>query len=100
MLFRSCKNLVLAYKINNSQKQGLAKVYVDDVLLEDMLIESLSFETSEYVSVLDGNRSNGYNNAWVAVLLSGEEVCRERNIKIEILDEDKDFTILAFGYNQ
>ena len=96
----TCKNLAMAYKLANAATQGTAKVYVDGKQLTKMLIESSSFEKEEYVSQLEGNRSGGYNNAWVAVLISGETVAKEHTIRVEMVDASKNFTILAFGYNQ
>ena len=81
----TCKNLLLNYKTTSSATFGSAEVYVDGALK----------------MTLNGMISGGWNNSNVVLILD-EEVAGEHTIEIRMVEgqEDKEFTILAFGYTQ
>lgn len=80
-----CKNLMLVYKSCGNGIFGTADIYIDGKM-----------ETS-----LDSTQGGGWNNPLTAVLIN-EETAKDHTIEIKMADgnEDKEFTIMAFGYTK
>lgn len=81
----TCKNLILLYKSSSSQSYGKADVYVDGV---------------KYTTV-NGYAAGGWNNPLLKILVN-EDTAAKHTIEIKMAEgnEDKAFTILAFGYTE
>lgn len=79
-----CKNLLVVYKLSNSESTGTAELYVDGKLKVTM----------------NAYNRDGWNNA-TTVLAFREDEAAEHSIQIKMADgnEDKEFTLLALGYN-
>lgn len=81
----NCKNLLLVYKSSSQASFGRAEVYVD----------------GELVKTVYSNQGGGWNNPYT-ILLFKEDTASMHNIEIKMAegDEDKEFSILAFGYTR
>ena len=81
----TCKNLLLNYKTAKNTAFGNADIYVD----------------GEPVMTVNGYNPNGWNNSNV-VLLIDEKEATEHTVEIRMAEgqEDKTFTIYAFGYTK
>lgn len=81
----TCKNLLMAYKVSSRDTFGEAEVYVD----------------GEKVGSYNGHQENGWNNPITVVLLKEEQAAEHRiEIKMAKGNEEKEFTIMAFGYTE
>lgn len=80
----NCKNLLVVYKLSNASTTGTAELYVDGVKKVTM----------------NGYNKDGWNNA-TTVLAFNEEQAKEHTIEIKMAEgnADKEFTLLALGYN-
>ncbi len=80
----NCKNLLVVYKLSSSDKTGAAELWVDGVKKVTM----------------NGHNKDGWNNATTALAFSEEEAA-EHTIEIKMAEgsEEKEFTLLALGYN-
>ncbi|AEY66042.1 SGNH/GDSL hydrolase family protein [Clostridium sp. BNL1100] len=79
-----CKNLFIVYKESKNTDTGSADVYVDGVC----------------VFTANGFNSSGWNNPVVKLLLNTENSAIHKiEIKMSKGFEDKEFSILAFGYS-
>jgi lysophospholipase L1-like esterase len=81
----NCKNLLFVYKSGSIGQSGTAKVYIDDKL----------------TATLDSTQGGGWNNP-VTVSLINEETAADHKVEIKMAEgnEDKEFTIMAFGYTK
>jgi endo-1,4-beta-xylanase len=81
----NCKNLMLVYKASSSNTFGTAEVYID----------------GKFIKSINGFQSGGWNNP-VTELLLDEDNPAEHTIEIRMAkdSQDKNFTIMAFGYTQ
>jgi lysophospholipase L1-like esterase len=81
----NCKNLLFVYKSCANGDFGIADVYIDGIL-----------KTS-----LDSTQGGGWNNPLTALLID-EETEKEHMIEIKMAEgnEEKEFTIMAFGYTK
>ena len=81
----NCKSLIMIYKNANNDSFGSAEVYVDGKL----------FKTYA------GHEEGGWNNCMVVMIID-EQTAAEHKVEIKMAagQEDKAFTILAFGYAQ
>lgn len=81
----TCKSLIMIYKNANNDSFGKAEVYVDGKL------------TQTYA----GHEDGGWNNCMVVMIID-EKAAAEHTVEIKMAegDEDKAFTILAFGYSK
>ncbi|WP_024834584.1 SGNH/GDSL hydrolase family protein [Ruminiclostridium josui] len=79
-----CKNLFIVYKISKNTQIGSIDIYIDDI----------------YVLTLNGFNSSGWNNP-ASKLLINHEIPATHKIKIKMSkdSQDKEFSILAFGYS-
>ena len=79
----SCKLLIMIYKNANNDSFGKAEVYVDKKL----------------VNTYAGHEEGGWNNCMVVMIID-EKTATEHTVEIKMAagEEDKAFTILAFGY--
>lgn len=80
----NCKNLLVVYKLSNAAATGTAELYVD----------------GEKKVTMNGYNKDGWNNA-TTVLAFNEEEAKEHTIEIRMAEghENKEFTLLALGYN-
>lgn len=80
-----CKSLIMVYKNANNDSFGKAEVYVDGKLQK----------------AYPGHEEGGWNNCMI-VMIVDEKSAQDHTIEIKMAagDEDKAFTILAFGYAQ
>ena len=79
----NCKSLILIYKNANNDSFGKADVFVDGKL----------FKTYA------GHEEGGWNNCMIVMIIDEQEAAKHTvEIKMAQGDEDKTFTILAFGY--
>ncbi len=80
----NCKNLLVVYKLSNSESTGTAELYVD----------------GELKVTMNAYNRDGWNNA-TTVLAFSEEEAAEHTIEIKMAEgsEEKEFTLLALGYN-
>lgn len=80
-----CKNLLIVYKSNSQATSGKADVYIDGELIKTIL----------------SNQGGGWNNPYTLLLLN-EESPAMHNVEIKMAegDEEKEFSILAFGYTE
>lgn len=80
----NCKNLLVVYKLSNAAATGTAELYVD----------------GEKKVTMNGYNKDGWNNA-TTVQAFNEEEAKEHTIEIRMAEgnEDKEFTLLALGYN-
>ncbi len=79
----NCKNLLMAYKVSSRDSFGEAEVYID----------------GEKIGSYNGHQENGWNNPITVVLLKEEQAAEHRiEIKMAKGNEEKEFTIMAFGY--
>jgi lysophospholipase L1-like esterase len=81
----NCKNLLFVYKSCGNGSYGTADVYVDGTL----------------ATSLDSTQGGGWNNP-MTVLLINEETASNHTIEIKMAEgnEEKEFTIMAFGYTK
>ena len=81
----TCKSLMMIYKNANNDSFGKAEVYIDGKL------------TQTYA----GHEDGGWNNCMVVMIID-EKAAAEHTVEIKMAegDEDKAFTILAFGYSK
>lgn len=81
----NCKNLLLVYKSSGQASFGKADVYVD----------------GELVKTVYSNQGGGWNNPYT-ILLFKEDTAAMHNVEIKMAegDEEKEFSILAFGYTE
>lgn len=81
----NCKNLLLVYKSSSQASFGKAEVYVD----------------GDLVKTINSNQGGGWNNPYT-ILLFKEDTASMHNIEIKMAegDENKEFSILAFGYTE
>ena len=79
----NCKSLIMVYKNANNDNFGKADVFVDGKLLKTYA----------------GHEDGGWNNCMVVMLID-EAKAGPHTVEIKMAqgDEDKAFTILAFGY--
>lgn len=79
----NCKSLIMVYKNANNDSFGKAEVFVD----------------SRLQKTYAGHEDGGWNNCMI-VMIVDEAVAGPHTIEIKMAegDEDKAFTILAFGY--
>lgn len=84
-LILKCKNLFIVHKETNQNIAGNAEVYVDGNL----------------IITLHGFRIMGFDNPVVNLLLE-EDMAREHVIEIKMAqgDEEKEFSLMAFGYSE
>lgn len=81
----NCKNLIIIYKNSNAQTFGKADVFVDGVKKTQ----------------LNGCDGTGWNNCVVTMIIDEEESGNHTiEIKMAENEENKSFTILAFGYDK
>ena len=82
-MFLECKNLMIVYKNSNSKTFGKAEVLVD----------------GKVVKTLDGGKSGGWNNCVIDSVIDNK-TCARHIVEVRMAkgDEEKSFTILAFGY--
>jgi hypothetical protein len=79
----TCKSLIMVYKNANNDGFGKADVYVDGKL------------TQTYA----GHEDGGWNNCMIVMIIDEKEAAKHTvEIKMAEGEEDKAFTILAFGY--
>jgi acyl-CoA thioesterase I len=80
-----CRNIFLIYKESSTKTVGTVDIYVDDTL-------KLS---------VNGYNSSGWNNP-VEKLIFNEGTTRKHKIEIKMSkgSEDREFSILAFGYSE
>ncbi|NLO09649.1 MAG: SGNH/GDSL hydrolase family protein [Clostridiales bacterium] len=81
----NCKNLLIVYKSNSQASSGKVDVYIDGELTKSIL----------------GNQGGGWNNPYTMLLLN-EDSPANHNVEIKMAEgnEEKEFTILAFGYTE
>ncbi|HWT76819.1 MAG TPA: SGNH/GDSL hydrolase family protein [Mobilitalea sp.] len=81
----NCRNLLFVYKSCSDEAFGTADIYVDGKLATNLV----------------SSQSGGWNNP-VPVLLLKEDKAADHTVEITMAEgnEDKEFTILAFGYTQ
>ena len=79
----TCKSLIMIYKNANNDSFGKADVFVDGNLKQTYA----------------GHEDGGWNNCMIVMLID-EQTSSKHTIEIKMAegDEDKAFTILAFGY--
>lgn len=78
-----CKSLIMIYKNANNDSFGKAEVYVDGKLQ----------------NTYAGHEDGGWNNCMIVMIIDEKTVSKHTvEIKMATGDEDKAFTILAFGY--
>lgn len=81
----TCKSLIMIYKNANNDSFGKTDVYVDGKL------------TQTYA----GHEDGGWNNCMVVMIIDEKESAMHTvDIKMAEGNEDKAFTILAFGYSK
>ena len=81
----TCKSLIMVYKNANNDSFGKAEVYVDGVLKQTYA----------------GHEDGGWNNCMIVMIIDEKETAKHTvEIKMAQGDEDKAFTILAFGYSK
>ena len=79
----NCKSLIMVYKNANNDSFGKADVYVDGKLQKTYA----------------GHEDGGWNNCMIVMLIDEAEAASHTvEIKMAEGDEEKAFTILAFGY--
>ncbi len=78
-----CKSLFVVYKENNNRMEGNAQIIVD----------------GQVKGIMSGYRVLGWGNP-VPMFVFREESVRKHTIEVKMVsgDEDKDFSLLAFGY--
>lgn len=81
----NCKNLLIVYKLSSDKQTGTAELYVD----------------GEMKATLKGYNTSGWNNATTELVFQ-EETAAEHKIEIKMApgSENKNFTVLALGYNE
>ena len=79
----NCKSLIMVYKNANNDSFGKAEVYVDGKLQKTYA----------------GHEDGGWNNCMIVMIID-EATAAPHTVEIKMAqgDEDKAFTILAFGY--
>ena len=79
----NCKSLIMVYKNANNDSFGKAEVYVDGKLQKTYA----------------GHEDGGWNNCMVVMIID-KAMAGPHTVEIKMAqgDEDKEFTILAFGY--
>ena len=81
----NCKSLIMIYKNANNDTFGKADVFIDGKLYKTYA----------------GHEEGGWNNCMVVMLIDEQSVAQHTvEIKMAQGDEEKAFTILAFGYAQ
>lgn len=81
----TCKNLLLVYKLSNSNNTGSADVYIDGRL----------------VKTVNGYSSGGWNNPQTIVLMNNSSSSSHKvEIKMANGNASKEFTILGFGFTK
>ena len=81
----TCKSLIMVYKNANNDSFGKAEVYVDGVLKQ----------------TYEGHETGGWNNCMIVMIIDEMEAEKHKvEIKMAQGDENKAFTILAFGYSK
>lgn len=80
-----CKNLFIVYKESKNADTGSADIYIDDT----------------FVLTVNGFNSSGWNNPVVKLLFNHDNPANH-NIEIKMAKgyENKEFSILAFGYSE
>ncbi|HEX2927309.1 MAG TPA: SGNH/GDSL hydrolase family protein [Ruminiclostridium sp.] len=79
-----CRNLFLLYKESKNTETGSADIYLDDI----------------FVSAVNGYNSSGWNNPVVKLIFSYEISAMHRiEIKMSKGSENREFSVLAFGYS-
>ena len=79
----NAKSILLTYKKSKSKTYGSVDVYVDGTK----------------VTTINGYDAGGWNNPYTAVILNTDKVASHKvEVKMAAGSEDKDFTIMAFGY--
>ena len=81
----NCKSLIMVYKNANSDSFGKADVFVDGKLQKTYA----------------GHEEGGWNNCMIVMIID-EATSAKHTVEIKMAqeDQDKSFTILAFGYAQ
>jgi hypothetical protein len=81
----NCKNLLIVYKSSSQAIYGSAEVYID----------------GELFRTIPSNQGGGWNNPYTLLLLNGNSSSMHHvEIKMAEGGEEKEFTILAFGYTE
>ena len=81
----NCKSLIMVYKNANNDFFGSAEVYIDGKLQKSYA----------------GHEEGGWNNCMIVMLIDEKSPAQHKvEIKMAAEDQDKAFTILAFGYAQ
>ncbi|EPR13551.1 SGNH/GDSL hydrolase family protein [Ruminiclostridium papyrosolvens] len=79
-----CKNLFIVYKESKNTDTGSADIHIDDI----------------FVLTVNGFNSSGWNNPVAKLLLNSEKPAIHKiEIKMSKGSEDKELSILAFGYS-
>lgn len=80
-----CKSLIMVYKNADNNNFGKAEVYIDGVLK----------------NTYAGHEEGGWNNCQVVMIID-EQQSEQHTVEIKMAagDENKAFTILAFGYSK
>ena len=78
-----CKNLLIVYKSSSQATSGKVDVYIDGELVKTIL----------------SNQGGGWNNPYTMLLLN-EDSPAKHNVEIRMAEgnEEKEFSILSFGY--
>lgn len=81
----NCKNLLIVYKLSSDKNTGTADLYVD----------------GKKIKSLSGYDTSGWNNATTQLVFNDEEAS-EHQIEIRMAEgsENKNFTVIALGYNE
>ena len=96
----NCKSLIMAYKrSNNKTAAGAVEVLVDGEPVKPLI--SPSFNQKANVARVESYSAGGWNNPWLAIILD-EETAADHTIEVKMAegDEEKEFTIFAFGYTK
>lgn len=81
----NAKTILMTYKKSSQKTFGKVDVYVD----------------GKKKTTIDGHDAGGWNNPYTVVLFEGDKVGSHKiEIKMAEGEEDKDFTIMAFGLGQ
>ncbi|MBO7516050.1 MAG: SGNH/GDSL hydrolase family protein, partial [Lachnospiraceae bacterium] len=93
----NCKSLIMAYKrSNNKSAAGAVEVLVDGEPVKPLI--SPAFNQKANVARVESYSAGGWNNPWLAIILD-EETAADHTIEVKMAegDEEKEFTIFAFG---
>ncbi len=81
----NCKTLMVVYKLSSDKKTGSAEIYVDGTKKK----------------TVSGYSASGWNNATPEVVFR-ESTAKEHTIEVKMASgsEDKEFTLIGFGYSE